>query len=340
MVCPDDWHLHLRDGVLLQRTVADTAAGFARAVIMPNLQPPITTVTGAQAYRQRVLAAVPEGLEFTPLMTLYLHDDIPSAEIRRAAADDAVFAAKLYPAGITTGAEHGVRDIRALYPVFATMQETDLPLLIHGETRDPEVDVFDRERLFLERELVGLRRDFPALRIVLEHISTRESVDFVSAADDRLAATITAHHLNYDRNALLGEGIRPHYYCLPVLKRAEHREALVRAATSGDPHFFAGTDSAPHERQTKESACGCAGCYTAPLAMPLYAEVFESASALPRLEAFCAFHGADFYGLPRNTARLQLLRQTWNVPERLPTAAGDLVPLAAGSSLRWRSRRL
>jgi dihydroorotase len=332
---PDDWHLHVRDGAALATVVPHTAAQFARAIIMPNLKPPVTTVAQAMAYRERIRAAVPAGLRFEPLMTLYLTDRLPPQEIVRA-REAGVVAVKLYPAGATTNSDAGVTDLRRTWPTLEAMQREGVLLLIHGEVTDPEVDVFDREAVFIERVLEPLRRDFPALRIVLEHITTREAVQYVQGASSHLAATITAHHLLYNRNAIFTGGIRPHYYCLPVLKREVHRRALLAAATSGDPRFFLGTDSAPHPAHLKEHALGCAGCYTAPTALALYAEAFEAAGALDRLEAFASFHGPDFYGLPRNTEHIRLRREDWTVPDAYPYGDAQLKPLRAGETLHWR----
>ncbi len=335
---PDDWHLHLRDGAALATVVPHTARQFARAMVMPNLKPPVVSTAQAGAYRERVLAAVPRGLTFDPLMTLYLTDNTPPEEIDRAKASGFVFAVKYYPAGATTNSDSGVTAIEKCFAVLARMEALGLPLLVHGEVTDAEVDIFDRERVFIERVLVPVVRRFPALRIVLEHITTTEAAQFVAGAGLNVAATITVHHLLMNRNALLAGGIRPHHYCLPVLKRETHRQALARAAISGNPKFFLGTDSAPHARSTKEAACGCAGCYTALNALELYAEAFEAAGALDRLEAFASFHGADFYGLPRNTATITLERAAWRVPDRLPFGDDMLVPLRAGETLEWKMK--
>ncbi len=336
LIRPDDWHLHLRDGPVLADVVPPTARRFARAIVMPNLRPPVTTVAQAAAYRERILAAVPEGLDFEPLMTLYLTDNTPPDEIQRARDSGFVHAVKLYPAGATTNSDAGVTDLARVYPVLEAMQEADLPFLVHGEVTDPEVDVFDREARFIERVLEPLRRDFPELRIVFEHITTREAADFVREGGERIAATITPQHLHYNRNAILAGGIRPHYYCLPVLKRETHRQALVAAATSDNPRFFLGTDSAPHRREHKETACGCAGMYSAPAALELYAEIFEDAGALHRLEAFASLNGPRFYGLPVNGTRIRLVREDWTLPERLPLGGHEVVPMRAGETLRWR----
>ncbi|MBK9952031.1 MAG: dihydroorotase [Candidatus Competibacteraceae bacterium] len=333
---PDDWHLHVRDGAALRAVVPHSARQFARAIIMPNLRPPVTTAEQALSYRSRILEAVPPAAAFQPLMTLYLTDATPPAEIARAKATGHIVACKLYPAGATTHSDAGVTDLRGIYPVLDAMQIQGLPLLIHGEVTDPTVDLFDREAVFIERVLDPLTRDFPVLKIVLEHITTQDAADYVREAPATVAATLTAHHLLYNRNTIFQGGIRPHYYCLPVLKRERHRQALLEAATSGNPKYFLGTDSAPHPRQGKETACGCAGCYTAHAALELYAEAFDSVGALERLEAFASFHGPDFYGLPRNTGTITLCRQATLVPERLPFGADELVPLRAGETLAWR----
>jgi dihydroorotase len=332
---PDDWHLHLRDGPVLAAVLPDTARRFARAIVMPNLKAPVTTVELARAYRDRILAALPTGLSFEPLMTLYLTDLTAPAEIAKAKASGFVHAVKYYPAGATTHSENGVTDLKRVYPVLAEMEKHDLPLLLHGEVTDPDVDVFDREAVFIERHLAPLARAFPGLRIVLEHVTTKQGVSFVEQAGPNIAATITAHHLLLNRNAMFAGGIRPHVYCLPVLKREEHRQALVRAATGGNPKFFLGSDSAPHGRRTKETACGCAGIYTAHAALELYAEVFEQAGALDGLEAFASFHGADFYRLPRNPGKVTLVRKAWTVPRELAFDDDALVPLRAGGEVGW-----
>jgi dihydroorotase len=332
---PDDWHLHLRDGAHLQAVVAHSAARFARAIVMPNLRPPVTTAAAALEYRSRVMAALPAGSSFRPLMTLYLTDNTPPSEIERACDSGAVFAVKYYPAGATTNSDSGVTDIRRCLLTLEMMAAVGMPLLVHGEVTDPEVDLFDRERVFIERVLAPLVAALPRLKVVLEHITTADAVAFVESAPATVAATITAHHLLLNRNAMFQGGIRPHLYCLPVLKREEHRRALVRAATSGAPRFFLGTDSAPHARHTKEAECGCAGIYTAHAAIELYAEAFEAAGALHRLEAFASWHGADFYGLPRNSSQLTLRKVSWNVPESLPFGGDRLVPLRGGGSVSW-----
>ena len=333
---PDDAHLHLRDGTALASVLPHTARAFARAVVMPNLRPPITDTALAAAYRGRVLKALPKGTDFEPLMTLYLTDGTGPEEIARARRSGFVCGVKYYPAGATTNSGAGVTSIERAYPALDAMQEHDLPLLVHGEVTTPGVDVFDRERVFLETVLADLARRFPRLRIVVEHVTTREAVDFVLAGGPRIAATITAHHLLYNRGAMFASGLRPHYYCLPVLKREEHREALVRAATSGNPKFFLGTDSAPHARADKEAPCGHAGVYTAHAAIELYAEVFERAGALDKLEAFASFHGADFYRLRRNRGTITLRKEAWSVPGEMPFGTATLVPLRAGETVGWR----
>ena len=331
---PDDWHLHVRDGDALNTVVPHTAAQFGRAIIMPNLKPPVTTTEAALAYRARILAAVPAGLRFEPLMTLYLTDNMAPEEIVRAKAAGVV-ACKLYPAGATTNSDAGVTDVRKIYPVLQAMQKEGLLLLVHGEVTDPAIDLFDREAVFIEQVLQPLRADFPELKIVMEHITTREAAQYVAEGGTHLAATITAHHLLYNRNAIFQGGIRPHYYCLPVLKREVHRQALVAAATSGQPQFFLGTDSAPHPAHLKEHAVGCAGCYTAHAAVELYAKAFEVAGALDKLEGFASHFGADFYGLPRNNEQITLVRQTWTPPESVPFGQAELKPMDGGLPLDW-----
>ena len=332
---PDDWHLHVRDGNALHTVVPHTARQFGRAIIMPNLKPPVTTAAEAAHYRARIRAAVPEGVDFEPLMTLYLTDRLPPEEIERARASGVV-ACKLYPAGATTNSDAGVTDLRKIYRTLEAMQREGLLLLVHGEVTSPDIDLFDREAVFIERQLQPLRRDFPELRIVFEHITTREAAQYVAEAGPHTGATITAHHLLYNRNAIFLGGIRPHYYCLPVLKREEHRRALVAAATSGNPRFFLGTDSAPHPAHLKDHATGCAGCYTAHAALELYAEAFDAAGALDRLEGFASFHGADFYGLPRNRGTVTLRREAWTPPESYPFGDAELKPLRSGEALAWR----
>ncbi len=334
---PDDWHVHLRDGAALQHTCADMARYFGRAIVMPNLTPPVTSVALAAAYRDRILEAM-TGLprKFEPLMTLYLTDTTDAAEIQLAAAADFVHAVKLYPAGATTNSAAGVAQLDSLFPTLAAMEETDLPLLVHGEVTDDVVDIFDREKVFIDRHLAPIVERFPGLRVVLEHITTRDAVAFVREAPANVAATITAHHLLYNRNNMLVGGIRPHFYCLPVLKRNIHQVELMEAATSGNPKFFLGTDSAPHSTVTKESPCGCAGIYTAHAAIELYAEVFERLDALDALEGFASHFGADFYHLPRNTESITLSRQEWEVPSQLPLGESTLTPLRAGEAVPWR----
>jgi dihydroorotase len=332
---PDDWHLHLRDGDALRAVLPHTARQFARAIVMPNLRPPVTSTALALDYRRRILEALHEGAAFEPLMTLYLTDRTPPDEMRRA-REAGIVALKLYPAGATTNSDAGVTDIRRTYATLEAMQREGLLLLVHGEVTDAEIDLFDREAVFIERVLHPLRRDFPGLKIVFEHITTREAAQYVAAGEDHLAATITAHHLLFNRNAIFLGGLRPHYYCLPVLKREEHRRALLAAATSGSPKFFLGTDSAPHAAVLKEHAAACAGCYTALSALELYAQAFEAAGALDKLEGFASFHGADFYGLPRNRGRITLQRQPWVLPESLPFGAQHLKPLCGGETLTWQ----
>jgi dihydroorotase len=335
---PDDWHLHLRDGPALAAVVPHTARRFARAIVMPNLKPPVVTTEQALAYRQRILAALPRGFDFEPLMTLYLTDHMCAEEITRARRSGQVHAVKLYPAGATTHSDAGVTDISRTYGALEAMEACGLPLLVHAEVTDPNVDVFDREAVFIERVLLPLCARFPALRLVLEHVTTREGIEFVNSAPASVAATITAHHLLLNRNAMLAGGIRPHAYCLPVLKRETHRLALIEAATSGSAKFFLGTDSAPHARELKESACGCAGIYTAHAALELYARVFEEAHALDRMEDFAARFGADFYGLPHNTATITLEKVDWRVPDHYPLGETRVIPLCAGETLSWRIR--
>jgi len=336
---PDDWHLHLRDGDALASVIGATARVFGRAIVMPNLKPPVTTVAAALAYRDRILAAAGPGTRFEPLMTLYLTDNTPPSEIAAAKASGAIHAIKYYPAGATTNSDSGVTAIERAYPAIAAIEKHGLVLSLHGEVTDADVDVFDRERVFVERALPRLVRDFPGLRIVLEHITTREAAAFVAEAPARVAATLTPQHLLWSRNAMFVGGIRPHYYCLPILKREAHRRALVEAATSGSPKFFLGTDSAPHARHTKEHACGCAGCYSAPLALELYAEAFEDAGALGRLEGFASVHGAAFYGLAPHDETVTLERLPWTAPAGYPFAGDTIVPLRAGEAVRWRVAR-
>ena len=335
---PDDWHLHLRDGAALASVLPYTARQFARAIVMPNLKPPVTTVALARAYRARILAALPSTAagRFEPLMTLYLTDNTSPGEIAAARASGFVHAVKYYPAGATTNSDSGITSLERAFPALAAMEKHDLPLLMHGEATDPGIDVFDREKAFIDSVLAEVVRRFPALRLVFEHITTQDAVEYVLAAGPRIGATITAHHLLYNRNAIFMGGLRPHLYCLPVLKRERHRLALVRAATGGNPKFFLGTDSAPHPRGEKESGCGCAGCFTAHAALELYAEAFDTAGALERLEAFASFHGPDFYRQPRNTERVTLVRERWEAPRELGLGATTLVPLRGGEALGWR----
>ena len=335
---PDDWHTHVRNGALLKTVLPHTARQFARAIIMPNLKPPVTTVAQALSYRNEILQAVPVGMDFTPLMTLYLTGATSAADIKLAAESDAVIAFKLYPAGATTNSDAGVANIKAIYPALSALEKYDLPLLIHGEVTDEHSDIFDRERLFIETHLNDIVKNFPGLRIVLEHVTTSEAVQFVKTAANTIAATITPQHLLFNRNALLAGGIRPHYYCLPILKREQHRLALVAAATSGNPKFFLGTDSAPHLSSLKETACGCAGCYSAHAAIELYAEAFERADALDKLEGFASFYGADFYRLPRNITTVTLEKQSWIVPSAYGAGDSTITPLKAGEILSWKLR--
>ncbi len=333
---PDDWHVHLRDGAVLADVVPHTARQFGRAIVMPNLKPPVTTTEMAAAYRARILAALPAGMRFEPLMTLYLTDNTSADEIRRAVDSGFVKAVKLYPAGATTNSDAGVTDLKHCMGALEAMQALGMPLLIHGEVTDADIDLFDREAVFIDRVLQPLRKSLPGLRIVFEHITTKDAADYVREADGDIGATITAHHLLYNRNAIFKGGIRPHYYCLPVLKRETHRQALLQAATSGNPRFFLGTDSAPHPKGLKEHACGCAGCYTALHAMELYAQAFELAGALERLEGFASFYGADFYRLPRSTDKVTLQRVDWVIPDEVRMGDSTLVPLDAGQSLHWQ----
>jgi len=326
---PDDWHLHLRDGATLKAVLPYTVRQFARAIVMPNLKPPIRSVTDATAYRDRILAAIPEGQQFEPLMTLYLTDNTRPDEIFRAKASQLIKAVKYYPAGATTNSDSGVTDIRKCDRVFDAMQEVDMPLLLHGEVTDHDVDPFDREKVFIDRHLIPLKQRFPNLRVVLEHITTSDAVQYV------LSASLTPQHLLFNRQALFQGGLRPHFYCLPILKREEHRQALLQAATSGNPKFFLGTDSAPHTRTSKETSCGCAGCFSALHALELYAEAFESVQALDQLEAFASFYGPDFYQLPRNTKQITLSKTTWRVPDQVPLLESGIVPLGAGQQMTW-----
>ena len=333
---PDDWHLHLRDGAALDALVPFSARQFARAIVMPNLDPPVLSTADAEGYRRRIISAVPAGNRFEPLMTLYLTDNTEADELSTAQASGSVFAAKLYPAGATTNSARGVTDIRKIDVALKRMSDLGMPLLVHGEVVDPAVDVFDRESVFIEQVLRPLIQRHPGLRVVLEHITTRQAVEFVEASGPNVAATITAHHLRLNRNAMFQGGIRPHHYCLPPLKRESHRQALIAAATSGNPKFFLGTDSAPHPRESKESACGCAGIFSAHAALELYTEVFEESGSLDKLEGFASDHGCAFYGLPLNEESVVLTRDTWKVPAALPLGDSEVRPLAAGEELRWR----
>jgi dihydroorotase len=338
---PDDWHLHLRDGAAMADVLPYTARQFARAIVMPNLKPPVTTTAQAAAYRARILAALPAGMAFEPLMTLYLTDNTTADEIRAAKASGFVHGVKLYPAGATTNSDFGVTSLKKCTRALEAMQAVDLPLLVHGEVTHAHIDVFDRERAFIDEVLIPTRRDFPALRVVFEHITTKDVAEYVAQADGRIAATVTAHHLLYNRNRMFmtGDGktgMRPHWYCLPVLKRETHRQALLKAIGGGSARFFLGTDSAPHPKGEKESACGCAGCFTAASALEMYAMAFEEIGALDKLEAFASFHGPDFYGLPRNTQTVTLARRDWTPPAELKFGDTTLVPLAAGETLPWQ----
>ncbi|CAH2811265.1 MAG: Dihydroorotase (EC [Candidatus Burkholderia crenata] len=338
LVRPDDWHLHVRDSAVLAAVLPHTARQFGRAIIMPNLRPPMITTEMAAAYRERILAALPKdgpGARFEPLMTLYLTDNTPLDEIRRARESGFVHGVKLYPAGATTNSDAGVTSIAKCSKTLEAMQKHDLPLLVHGEVTDPAIDMFDREKVFIDRVMTPLRRDFPALKVVFEHITTKDAADYVRDADGPTGATLTAHHLLYNRNALFVGGMRPHYYCLPVLKRETHRVALLAAVTSGNPRFFLGTDSAPHAKGLKEHACGCAGCYTALHALELYTQAFDQAGALDRLEGFASFHGADFYGLPRATERVTLRREPWTLPAEFMVCGDEILPLGGGESIDW-----
>jgi dihydroorotase len=332
---PDDWHVHLRDGDVLKTVVPHTAAEFGRAIVMPNLKPPVTTAAQAVAYKARIQAAIPKGMNFEPLMTLYLTDNLAPEEIYRA-KEEGVVAAKLYPAGATTNSDAGVTNMRHIYKTLEAMQKSGMLLLVHGEVTSQDIDLFDREAVFIDTQLIPLRKDFPELKIVFEHITTKEAAQYVESCATHTGATITAHHLLYNRNAIFTGGVRPHFYCLPVLKREAHRQALMKAATSGSPQFFLGTDSAPHPAHLKEHASGCAGCYTAHAAMPMYAEAFDQVNALDKLEGFASFYGADFYGLPRNTGAITLRRESWTPPESFAFGDAQLKPLRSGESLPWR----
>ncbi|MFJ9533689.1 dihydroorotase [Herbaspirillum sp. NPDC101396] len=333
---PDDWHLHLRDGATMASVLPHTVHQFARAIVMPNLKPPVTTVALASAYRDRILAALPAGSDFEPLMVLYLTDNTPPEEIRKAKDSGFVHAVKLYPAGATTNSDAGVTDLRNCYKTLEVLQETGMPFLVHGEVTDPAIDIFDREAVFIDRVMTPLRRDMPELKVVFEHITTKDAADYVMSSEGPTAATITAHHLLYNRNEIFKGGIRPHYYCLPVLKRETHRQALVAAAISGSDKFFLGTDSAPHAKGLKEHACGCAGCYTALHALELYAQAFDQAGALDKLEAFASFNGPDFYNLPRNQGSVTLRRENWTIPAELPMGDTSVVPLNGGETIAWK----
>jgi dihydroorotase len=336
IIKPDDWHLHLRDGEAMKAVLADSARRFGRAIVMPNLKPPVITVAQAREYRGRILAALPAGSDFEPFMTLYLTDNTSATEIHKAKASGIVHAVKYYPAGATTNSDQGVTDVRKCLMAMNAMAETGMPLLVHGEVTDPAVDVFDREKAFIEQTMMPLIQQFPSLRIVMEHITTANAVKFILSAPDNVAATVTAHHLLMSRNDMFRGGIHPHHYCLPILKREEHRLALVRAATSGNPKFFLGTDSAPHARHTKETACGCAGIYTAHAGIELYAEVFDAAGRLDKLEQFASVNGANFYGVEQNRTPITLVRSAWVVPEEIPYGREVLVPLRAGASVAWK----
>ncbi len=336
LIQPDDWHLHVRDGDVLKDIIPHSAQRFARAIIMPNLRPPVTRVADALEYRQRILAAVPEEKQFEPLMALYLTGNTTKKDVLEAVKHEHIHAFKYYPAGATTNSDAGVSSIEKVYPVIEVMAAKGLPLLVHGEVTDPDVDIFDREAVFIETILIPLLKQFPDLHLVLEHITTTQAVDFVSSMPNNIAATITPHHLLMNRNAIFKGGIRPHHYCLPILKREQHRQSLVKAACSGNPKFFLGTDSAPHSQTTKESACGCAGIYSAHAAIELYAEAFEQAGALDKLEGFSSCFGPDFYRLPRNTRRVKLIKEDWQVPDELAFDNGKLIPLRAGESVHWK----
>lgn len=336
LIQPDDWHCHLRDNEFLTRTVADTARRFARAIVMPNLSPPVTSMQQMSAYRQRIIENIPEGFHFTPLMTLYLTESMSTDEISVAKKSGVIYAAKLYPAGATTHSQAGVGKLTNIYSLFERMQEVDLPLLIHGESTDLKVDIFDREKCFIEKELAQLIKSFPKLRIVLEHISTQEAVEFIRSSPANIAATITAHHLWYNRNALLNGGLKPHYYCMPILKTERDRQALLAAAVSGHSQFFLGTDSAPHPRSQKESACGCAGIYSAPAAIELYTQIFAEQGALNQLEKFASINGPHFYGLPINTKKMTLVQKSWQIPSQLTFGNTEVTPMCAGESLKWQ----
>ncbi len=339
LTSPDDFHLHVRNDELLSLVIPHTAQQFSRAIIMPNLKTPIISVTQAMEYRDRILSAVPADINFEPLMTLYLTENLSSDEVEKAAVNPNIHAIKYYPAGATTNSDAGVRDLKNAYPLLETMQKCHLPLLVHGEVTDPEVDIFDREAVFIEKVLHPVKTHFPELKIVMEHITTQQAMQYVWDADNYLAATITPQHLLYNRNEIFKDGIRPHYYCLPILKREHHRKALIEAATSGHPRFFLGTDSAPHTKAAKESSCGCAGIYSASNALEFYATIFEQNNALDMLEKFASINGAEFYGLNKNTSKIKLLKQQWTVPESFEFNGGELIPLGAGNKLEWKVSR-
>lgn len=336
LIKPDDWHLHVRNGEMLNSVIAHTAKQFARAIIMPNLKPPVVTVEKALYYRQEILHALPTDSNFNPLMALYLTDATTKDEVKKAAESEHTYAFKLYPAGATTNSDSGVSNPKAIYPILETMEQVNIPLLIHSEVTDNDCDIFDREKTFVESSLADIVKNFPQLRIVVEHVTTKEAVDFVLSNSNKVAATITPQHLLFNRNAILAGGLRPHYYCLPILKREHHRQALIKAATSGNPKFFLGTDSAPHLTGAKESSCGCAGCYSAYAALELYAEAFEQENALDKLEGFSSFFGADFYQLPRNTKTITLQKQAWTIPDNYPVGSETITPLKAGEVLNWK----
>jgi len=336
LIQPDDWHLHVRNGAVLETVIAHTARQFARAIVMPNLKPPVATVEQALSYRQEILHALPSGSTFDPLMTLYLTNALTKDEVKKAAESEHIYAFKLYPAGATTNSDSGVSDLKAIYPILETMEQHDIPLLIHGEVTDNDCDIFDREKVFVESSLSDIVKNFPGLRVVAEHVTTKEAVDFVLSASNKVAATITPQHLLFNRNAILAGSIRPHYYCLPIIKRELHRQALVAAATSGNPKFFLGTDSAPHLTNAKETSCGCAGCYSAHAAIELYAAVFEQVNALDKLEGFASFFGADFYQLPRNTKTITIQKQSWTVPGSYQVHDQTITPLKANEVLNWK----
>jgi dihydroorotase len=336
LIQPDDWHLHVRNGEMLKTVIGHTATQFARAIIMPNLKPPVMTVEQALAYRSEIMQSLPSKSSFNPLMTLYLTDSTTKDEVRKAAESEHIHAFKLYPAGATTNSDSGVSNPKAIYPILETMEQVDIPLLIHGEVTDNDCDIFDREKIFVESSLHDIVNNFPALRIVVEHVTTKEAVDFVLSSSNKVAATITPQHLLFNRNAILAGGIRPHYYCLPIIKREHHRQALIKAATSGNPKFFLGTDSAPHLTDAKENSCGCAGCYSAYAALELYAEAFERVNSLDKLEGFASFFGADFYQLPRNTKTITLKKQDWTIPDNYIVDNETITPLKAGEVLNWK----